>query len=229
MIKNLTKIYPAVLLAVVGALFFGACTTESESNQNDRVLPILGKRDVLYEMVDGEEVADTIFHTVEPFMYLNQDSTMVNSEDLKGRIWISDFFFTSCPTICPPMTAQMVRLNSELSDLKEEIYFLSFTIDPDRDTPSKLRDYREKYSINAENWFHFTGNEERTHRLGVESFLVHAGKDDTEPGGYAHGDIFTLVDREGRVRGIYHGTSVEEVTQMEKDVRKLLKHEYGVE
>lgn len=230
MIKNrVRRISGALILLFVALLSVISCTTEPEKIGEERVLPILGTRDVIYETVDGKEVADTIFHTVDPFMYLNQDSVMINSEDLEGKIWISSFFFTSCPSICPPMTAQMTRLNSDLSDLQDEIFFISFSIDPERDTPSKLRDYREKYSITSNNWYHFTGNEEATHRLGIESFLVHAGKDDTEPGGYAHGDIFTLVDKEGRVRGVYHGTSVDEVTVLEKDVRKLLKHEYGIE
>ncbi len=214
-------------MAVLTVLW--ACTEGKEDQGVELVLPILGQRDIEYKTVDGEEVADTVYHTVESFVYLNQDSVKINSASLKGKIWISDFFFTHCPTICPPMTSQMKWLNGELDDLKDEIYFLSFTIDPDRDTPTRLREYRKSYDITANNWIHFTGDEAATHRLGIQSFLVHAGQDDTEPGGYAHGDIFTLVDREGRVRGVYHGTDVDEVKQLEKDVRKLLKHEYGVE
>lgn len=148
---------------------------------------------------------------------------------MKGKIWISDFFFTHCPTICPPMTSQMKRLNEMLGDLNKEIQFMSFSIDPERDTPTRLREYIKMHGIEADNWQFFTGNESATHRLGVESFLVHAGKDPSVAGGYAHGDIFTLVDRQGRVRGTYHGTDVDEVDQLEKDVRKLLKIEYGVE
>lgn len=206
---------------------FVACS-EGEKEQ-ELVLPILGNRDVEYKTVNGEEVADTIYHTVAPFVYLNQDSVKVTSESLKGKIWISDFFFTHCPTICPPMTSQMKWLNSELDDLKKEISFLSFSIDPKRDTPARLREYMKMHGITAENWLFFTGDEVETHQLGIESFLVHAGQDPSVAGGYAHGDIFTLVDREGRVRGIYHGTNVDEVKQLEKDVRKLLKYEYGVE
>ena len=127
------------------------------------------------------------------------------------------------------MTSQMKRLNGLLSDLSDEIQFMSFSIDPKRDTPARLREYKKEHGIEADNWQFFTGNEAATHRLGVESFLVHAGEDDTEPGGFAHGDIFTLVDHDGHVRGIYHGTDADDVDRMEKDVRKLLKHEYGVE
>lgn len=209
-----------VLLSIV------AC---SPSNEWPYVLPILGHKDIDYKIVDGKEIADTVYHTVEPFVYTDQDSMLFTSKSIEGKIWISDFFFTHCPTICPPMTSQMKWLNEELQDLENEIEFLSFSIDPNRDTPSRLREYRSMHGITAKNWHFLRGEEAETHRLGIESFLVHAGQDNTEPGGFAHGDIFTLVDRSGKVRGIYHGTEVDDVKQLEKDVRKLLKHEYGIE
>lgn len=212
------------LVILIGGFVF-SCGNEVKQ---ERVLPILGQRDVEYKVVNGEEKADTLYHTIPEFRYLNQDSVPIKSETMKGKIWISDFFFTHCPTICPPMTSQMKRLNNNLSDLSGEIQFMSFSIDPERDTPSRLREYINAHEISALNWYFFTGNEQATHRLGIESFLVHAGTDDTQPGGFAHGDIFTLVDREGHVRGIYHGTEQEDVDKLEKDIRKLLEYEYGV-
>lgn len=215
------------LFVGIGIFFLVSCTEEKV--EDAPVLPFLGNKDIEYRTVDGEEVADTIYHTVAPFVYFNQDSVRITSKSLEGKIWISDFFFTHCPTICPPMTSQMKWLNNELKDLEKEINFLSFSIDPKRDTPSRLREYRKMHEIDAKNWYFFTGDEAATHELGIESFLVHAGQDPSVAGGYAHGDIFTLVDREGRVRGIYHGTEVDDVKRMEEDVRKLLKYEYGVE
>lgn len=220
------------LLHINVCLVFGLALLQSckgDEPTSEFVLPFLGPKDLDYKMVDGVEVADTVYHTIAPFVFFNQDSTRVSSTSLEGKIWISDFFFTHCPTICPPMTSQMKSLNASLKDMEDEIYFLSFSIDPKRDTPSRLREYRKMYDIKAKNWLFFTGDEAETHQLGIESFLVHAGQDPSVAGGYAHGDIFTLVDREGRVRGVYHGTEVEEVKQLEKDVRKLLKYEYGVE
>ena len=214
------------LLGVGIVILLFSCSPEET---NKRVLPILGERDVEYKMVNGEEFADTIYHTIPEFSYLNQDSVMITSKSMKGEIWVSDFFFTHCPTICPPMTSQMKRLNSMLSDLRDEVQFMSFSIDPTKDTPARLREYIKEHEIDATNWQFFTGDEEATHRLGVESFLVHAGTDDSEgSGGFAHGDIFTLVDKEGLVRGIYHGTDPKEVDQLEKDIRKLLEYEYGI-
>lgn len=197
--------------------------------KKQRALPILGNKDVIYEMVDGKEVADTLYHTIREFEYVNQDSVTLTSEDLKGKIWITDFFFSHCPTICPPMTSQMKRLNANLEDLEDHIQFLSFSIDPNRDNPTRLREYMTEHGINSKNWMFLTGDEAATHELGVNYFFVAATDDADEPGGFAHGDIFTLVDTAGRVRGIYHGTETMAVDSLERDVRKLLKIEYGIE
>jgi len=217
MIKHISCLF--TLLAIV------AC----KDSEVERALPILGNKDVEYITVNGKELADTLFHTVREFEYLNQDSAYVTSKDLSGKIWISDFFFSYCPTICPPMTSQMKRLNSNLSDLKDHIQFLSFSIDPDRDSPTRLREYRMLHGIKSSNWMFLTGDENATHDLGVNYFFVAATDDPDEPGGFAHGDIFTLVDTNGRVRGIYHGTETHAVDSLEKDVRKLLRIEYGIE
>jgi protein SCO1 len=224
MVKNLSKLLAFGFVACV-MLTIGC----EDNSTKERVLPILGQRDLDYVMVDGKEVVDTLYHTIPSFEYLNQDSVLITSESMKGKIWVSDFFFTHCPTICPPMTSQMKRLNEMLSDLSDEVQFMSFSIDPTKDTPSRLKEYREEHGItDVANWQHFTGDEKATHRLGIESFLVHAGEDPSVAGGYAHGDIFTLVDKEGLVRGVYHGTDVDEVDLLEKDLRKLLEHEYGI-
>ena len=112
-------------------------------------LPILGERDVMNtQSVNGREVADTIYQKVpSAFHYLNQDSVMITSESMKDKVWVADFFFSHCPTICPTMTAQMKRLNFEMQDLAEDVQFMSFSIDPDRDTPKRLREYRDIYDI----------------------------------------------------------------------------------
>ncbi len=228
MIKKLheMKMLSKFPLVVLLTLLMAACQEADEYEAP--ILPFLGPRDIEYSTVDGEEVADTLYHKVAEFKYLNQDSVLITSESMKGKVWISDFFFTTCPTICPPMTSQMKRLNEMLKDLSDEIQFMSFSIDPNRDTPARLREYIAMHEISASNWHFFTGHEAATHQLGVQSFLVHAGADDTEPGGFAHSDIFTLVDHNGHVRGVYHGTDIDEVDQMEKDVRKLLEHDYGI-
>lgn len=205
-------------------LFAFSCTEEANER---RVLPIVGDRDVVYKTVNGEEVADTIYHHVPDFEYINQDSILVKSSEIRDRVWVTDFFFTHCPSICPPMTSQMKRLSENTADLQDHILFLSFSIDPDRDTPARLREYIKSYSIKADNWQFFTGEEEATHLLAKE-FFNGAERNDEIDGGFGHTSYFAIVDTEGLVRGIYDGTNADQVDQLEADLRKLMEHEYGV-
>jgi protein SCO1/2 len=152
----------------------------------------------------------------------------VKASDMKGKIWIADFFFTSCPTICPKMTEQMKRLNGMTKDLNDHIQYMSFSINPKYDTPTQLRKYIQLHKIKAKNWQFFTGNEARTHELGINNFQIFAGQDASAAGGYAHTGAFALVDKEGYVRGVYLGTDPKEVNKLEKDLRKLLKYEYSI-
>ncbi len=207
----------------------GLLVVSCSEDQKVRVLPIMGHHDIHYKTVDGKEVVDSVYATIPAFSYLNQDSVLVTSESMKGKIWVADFFFTNCPTICPTMTTQLKRLQAMTKDLESEIQFISFSIDPRNDQPYQLRRFIKHHTITAKNWQFLTGDEAETHELGVNNFLVHAASDEESPGGFAHSDAFTLVDKEGIVRGVYIGTDTQQVNQLEKDLRKLLKYEYGID
>ncbi len=211
-----------------GCLIFFMFLSCSEEKTTKKVLPFVGNYDLEYKLVDGKEIVDTIYPTVPYFYGLNQDSMMVTSKDLKGKVWIADFFFTTCPTICPTMTKNLRTLNENTRDLAKDVQFISFTINPDYDRPSILKRYREHYQITAKNWVFLSGKEEDIHELGINGFQIFAGKDDEAEGGYAHSGAFTLVDKEGYVRGVYLGTDIKQVEQLEKDLRLLLKEEYGI-
>lgn len=216
-----------LFLILTGALILVSCTEKEQIVESKRVLPIVGERDVEYMMVDGVEVADTIYHHVPSFEYLNQDSVMVTSENFKDKIWVVDFFFTHCPTICPPMTSQMHRLTKLTADLSKNVQFLSFSIDPKKDTPTRLREYMKVHEITASNWSFLTGKEATTHLLAKE-FFNGAERNDEIEGGFGHTPYFALVDKEGLVRGVYIGTDADQIDQLAKDLRKLLKYEYGI-
>lgn len=193
-----------------------------------RVLPFIGNFDIEYKLVDGVEVTDTIYPKIPFFVFTNEHGKHVTSRDLKGKVWIADFFFTSCRTICPLMTTNLKKLSLATRDLSEHIQYISFTIDPERDSPATLRRYKKHYGIQTNNWTFLSGDEEKTHLLGIENFQIFAGRDEESQGGFAHSGAFTLVDKEGFVRGVYLGTDVKQVEQLEKDVRLLLKEEYGI-
>lgn len=215
------------LLVSVGILL-SLFSCKDHEKAKEHVLPFIGNFDIEYKLVDGIEVSDTVYPTVPFFYFRNQDSMLVKSTDMQGKVWIADFFFTTCPTICPIMTTNMKRLNASTNDLKDHVQFMSITINPDHDQPSVLKKYMQHHGITATNWQFFSGKEEETHQLGIENFQVFAGRDDESEGGYAHSGAFTLVDKEGYVRGVYLGTDVKQVEQLEKDLRKLLKYEYGI-
>ena len=215
-----------LIILIVTALFFSAC-------ESKRILPKLGKIDLEYRVVNGKKVADSIFQKIPEFRFLNEDSIFVGNKNFKNKIWIAEFFFTSCPTICPVMNLQLKKLNKETNALNKHIQFLSFTIDPENDTPSILKDYKKRYGINSENWAFLTGNETETHALGINNFLTFAGKDDEAAGGYAHSGSFTLVDKKGIVRGVYEVTNFDlsvnknEYKRLKQDIFDLLKYEYN--
>ena len=189
-----------------------------------RVLPILGNKDVDYS---NKEKPDTIFHTIDSFTFRNQDSVQMYSKQFENKIRVANFFFTSCPTMCPKMTAQMKRFVARTKDLNDVLEVLSFSIDERRDTPTRLRWYIKNNGLDMAHWTMFSGKEDVIHPLGTQSFLVNALEDDEAPGGYAHSPNFVLVDKEGRVRGLYDGQVTEEVDRLEKDIRKLIKYEYA--
>ena len=195
-------------------------------------LPKLGNYDVVYHKKNGKEIIDSIYSTIPIFHYLNEDSIRVTNSDFKNKVWIVEFFFATCPTICPIMNQQLKKLVNETDNYKKHIQFLSFSIDPKKDTPSKLTEFKHRNGISAKNWTFLTGDESTTHTLGIKHFLTFAGRDSLSAGGYAHSGSFTLVDKAGYVRGVYAVTNFdltvnqEEYKRLLNDVNNLIKYEY---
>ncbi|MBM3185809.1 MAG: SCO family protein [Bacteroidetes bacterium] len=198
-------------------------------------LPFIGNYDLIYKKVDGQTITDTVYPTIPKFTYLNEDSVIVTNETFKNKVWIAEFFFATCPTICPIMNSQLKNLNNETKEYANHIQFLSFTINPSNDKPSVLKEYRKKNGIRAKNWTLLTGDEASTHRLGIENFQIFAGRDAEAEGGYAHSGSFTLVDKKGYVRGVYAVTNFDgtvnknEYKRLKKELIELLKYEYNIE
>ena len=183
-------------------------------DKGEEKLPILGKK----EVTAGK---DTVYHTIADFSFVDQDSSVVTPSTFEDKIYVADFFFTSCPTICPIMKTQMLRVYEEFED-NEEVKFLSHTIDPDYDTVALLKDYAERLGVKSNKWHFVTGEKEAIYEIGQGSYMVTALEDKEEPGGFLHSGAFILVDKKRRIRGIYDGTKEEAVDQLIKDIPKLL-------
>lgn len=214
-----------VVLGISLLLVLLSCQEE----EKPRALPYFGNYDILTYDNNGIKEVDTVYPKIPHFEFLNQDSLRVTNASFKGKVWIANFFFTSCPSICPPMMAQMKRLHKKTEDVASNLQFISFSIDPNHDQPGILRAYIKNNGIDTKNWSLLTGDEQKTHYLGVHHFMVHAKKDPMAAGGFAHSDGMVLVDKEGYVRGIYLGTQTDQVDQLNKDLRKLLSIEYGID
>jgi protein SCO1/2 len=193
------------------ALLVFSCT-------QDKKLPYLGKHET--RVVAGK--TDTVYHQIPPFQFLNQDSVWVSEKDMAGKIYIADFFFTTCPTICPKMKTQLVRLYERYAD-NDQIRILSHTIDPEFDRPHVLKQYANRLQVQAPRWNMVTGDKQAIYTLGEKSYMVTAQEDKNEVGGFVHSGAFILVDKQRHIRGIYDGTKEDEVNHLIEDLEILLK------
>jgi protein SCO1/2 len=165
---------------------------------------------------------DTIYHTIADFSFIDQDSMIVTNKDFEDKIYVADFFFTSCPTICPLMKSQMLRVYEKYKN-NDEVMILSHTIDPEHDTIPLLKSYAERLGISGPKWRFVTGSQDDLYDIGQESYMVATSEDKLEPGGFIHSGAFILVDKEQRVRGIYDGTKEDQVDKLINDIPVLLQ------
>ena len=202
-----------------------SCTTSPSERKAKYILNFIGEKDYDYDL-EGN-ITDTIFHTIPPFYFTAHDSSIVTSETVKGKIYVADFFFTNCPSICPIMTGNMKVLHENTKDI-EELLILSHTIDPERDTLARLNAYiKEKEVDTRDDWFFLYASQDYTYNIGKHGYLINADVDEKAEGGFLHSEYFVLIDREGRIRGMYDGTDPKQITKIEQDIRKLIKVEYG--
>lgn len=177
-------------------------------------LPYLGN----LEINDG----DTIFQTVDFFQFINQDSLKISNTTFKNKIYVADFIFLNCPTICPSMTKNMNKVYKHYNK-NNSILFLSHTIDPKNDSIYKLKRYANELKVDSKKWHFVTGDLNVIHSIAEQSYYAIAYKDSIAPGGFVHSGGFLLVDKKGRVRGVYDGTSNEGTNKLINDIAILLK------
>lgn len=205
------------LLTILLGFLFASTACNSSSNSK---LPILGSREAITKEVDGVTVVDTIYKTIPSFSFLNQDSTEITDKAFNNSIYIADFFFTSCPSICPIMHRNMLKIYDKYKG-NDELMFLSHSIDFKYDKPSVLKNYAEKLGVSGKQWQFASGSKESIYGIAAE-YMVFAAEDDQVAGGYEHQGWFILVDKDKRVRGAYDGTDDEQIAQLLKDIPILL-------
>ena len=177
-------------------------------------LPIFGEREV--------QGSDTIYHTIGNFKFVDQDSAFVTNETFAGKIYVADFFFTSCRTICPIMKTQMLRVYDSIQN-NPGILLLSHSIDPEYDTVGLLHDFAARLGVKSDKWHFVTGNKDEIYKIAQTGYFATAMEDKSEPDGFIHSGAFLLIDKDRRIRGKYDGTKEEDVNRLLTDIRRLEK------
>ena len=201
-----------LLLTFFLATLFASCT-----NHSTQELPILGR----HEYNETESGIDTVYHTINSFSLLDQDSSVITNETYDGKIYVADFFFTSCPSICPIMKVQMLRIYEEFN-ADSTVMLLSHTIDPEYDNVEVLHDYASRLEVNSNKWHFVTGDKATIYEMAQTSYYVATRENEKAPGGYEHSGAFLLIDDQRRIRGVYDGTKVEAVDELIEDIKTLL-------
>lgn len=167
-------------------------------------------------------------HVVPPFAFTNLDGKEFSHRNVGGRVRVVDYFFTHCPTICPVMSSQLVRLQAQMRGAgitEDDVVILSHTVDPTRDDPQRLAQYAERIGADTTQWKFLTGAESDLYDMARNGYYLTALPSDTAAGGFFHSDTFALIDGQGRIRGYYDGTATEEVDQLLEHVKQLLATE----
>ncbi|WP_186992066.1 SCO family protein [Constantimarinum furrinae] len=168
---------------------------------------------------------------VPPFNFTNQNGNAISNSDYSGKVYVAEFFFTTCPSICPIMNRNMVIIQDEFYG-NPNLGFASFSIDPAYDTPQVLKQYAENYKITSPNWHLLTGDKEEIFKLANEGFNLYVGEASEVEGGFEHSGFFALIDQDGKIRSrydengnpviYYDGLEAEGIAMLIEDIKKLL-------
>lgn len=172
--------------------------------------------------MNGKKFTDTTYRTIPPFLLRNQDSTIVTNKDFNNKIYVAGFFFTSCPTICPVIHRNLLKVYEKFKG-NPNVKLASHTIDVKYDTPSRMKKYANKLGIEGTQWEFLWGTRNEIYALAERNYIVAAQEDVRAPGGFVHQGYLILVDKQKRIRGAYDGTLTTEVEKLIKDMEILLQ------
>ena len=194
--------------------------------QKEQPLPIIQPKDLKKEMVHEDLLNKGMGHRIGNFSFYNQYGDLITQDSLEGNVFVAEYFFTTCGTICPKMSEQMTRVQDRFK-LEPQLKILSFTVHPEYDSVAILYDYAKKYAAQRGQWHFLTGDKTALYDLARKSFFVlkpaeaenmgDAGSD------FIHTNNFVLVDQKRRIRGYYDGTDRDDVSRLMEDIDKLLK------
>ena len=180
-------------------------------------LPVFYPEDTRTITVDGKEKTDTIYHTVPPFRFNDQSGEIVTEKNFDNKMFVANFFFTTCPSICPRMMNQMSRLNDTTSKM-EDFLIISHSVNPAHDSVPVLAEYAKLVHADPERWMLVTGSKKDIYDLAIDGYKLAVGEDVRAPGGFLHSEMMVLVDKSKRIRGYYDGTDSAQVNKLINDI-----------
>ena len=214
------KLFGTVLFflsAVIVYLFYNAL-------QPKKVLPVFQPSMVNPELVDSTVQYVKKYHTISDFSLTNQNGRTITQDNYKGKIYIADFFFTTCPTICPIMTKNMAEIQDKIKD-QEDVLLLSHSVTPEIDSVAQLKKYALEKGVDDAKWNLVTGDKKQIYDLARKSYLAVKTEGDGGAFDMIHTENFILVDKARQVRGFYDGTNPKEIERLMADL-EILKTSY---
>ncbi|MFZ7114807.1 MAG: SCO family protein [Bacteroidota bacterium] len=199
---------------VVALLVMGSIAWAYQIMTTDRQVPVSLP-------VYGEKADDSAEHRIAPWKFIDQNANPISQSDLDGKIYVADFFFTTCNGICPKMSNQMERVAARFKGT-EQIHFLSHTVKPSEDSVSVLKKYADFHNADSKVWHFVTGDKKEIYEMARTSYLSAVSEGDGGPDDFVHTQFFTLVDAERRIRGFYDGTDSVEVNKLIDDIYVLM-------
>ena len=212
------RLFLAVFISIafiILSLFYNALTPK-------KTLPIFQPNDVNSELVDSSIQHVKRFHKIKSFEFLNQNGEKISEKDYDGFVYVADFFFTTCPSICPIMTDNMLKIQRYIKD-KKKVKLLSFSVTPEIDSVQVLKEYSIEKGVDDKYWNLLTGDKSKIYSLARKSFLVVKENAESNSHDMIHTENFVLVDREKRIRGFYNGTDDEDIEVLKEDIDILIE------
>mgnify|MGYP000200442429 CR=1 FL=1 len=238
--KKYTYVWVSLIILIFGIIVIPRVVDRLKSGtvvENDRMNVPMPKKGLSYILQNNKK------RKVPSFQFINQDSVLISDKDYIGKVYLVEFFFTSCPSICPIMTKNLVELQNHF-EYDEDFGIASFSITPHYDTPKVLKTYAEKYGVKDMDWHLMTGDKDAIYDLANGGFNIFAAEMPDSRGGFEHSGLFALVDRQGYLRSrldkfgnpiVYYRGAIteemgensqgekEEISILKEDIKKLLE------
>ena len=233
--KKYSYVGISFIILIFGIIVFPKIMNRIENQSINDTKRLSLSEELSFIKLDGKN------RKVEDFLFLNQDSLLIGNEDFKGKVYVAEFFFTRCPSICIEMNKNM-KILDELYGEREDFGIASFTIDPENDTPTALKKYSELIDVKSKNWHFLTGDIDEIYALSNKGFNIFSSINEKVAGGFEHQGFFALVDQNGYIRSrlndygtplvYYSGISnenenVQGIEMIKEDIEKLLNEDYG--